>query len=60
MFTIMCPYCGVKASLSLLEPVYRGPFRCWKCKEAFLIEVENEALKSWKSISEEELEEYLE
>ena len=60
MFVIPCPRCGANTSLALLEPVYQGAFRCWKCREAFLIEVENETLKSWRTITEEELEEYME
>jgi transposase-like protein len=60
MFTIACPQCGVNTSLSFLEPIYRGPFRCWKCRGAFLIELENEALKSWRPMTEEELNDYME
>jgi len=60
MFIIPCPRCGANTRLSFLEPVYEGPFRCWKCQEAFLVAVESGVLKSWRPISEEELEKYLE
>jgi hypothetical protein len=60
MFQIVCPQCGASTSLSFLEPVYEGPFRCWKCKEAFLITIENGVVKSSSPITEEELEKYME
>jgi hypothetical protein len=60
MFVILCPHCRADTKLSFLEPVYEGPFRCWKCKEAFLVAVESGVLKSWRPISEEQLEKCLE
>ena len=55
---IQCPGCGAETSLSLDEPTYEGPFRCWKCRGPFLIIIDSKGLKSYKPISEEELEEY--
>jgi len=60
MFAIQCPSCGVSANFSLAEPVYQGPFRCWKCKGVFIVTIENEELKSFELITEEELEKYME
>jgi len=60
MFTIQCAGCGAETSISLVEASYNGPFRCWKCKGAFEIKIENEELKSCKAISEQELEKYTE
>jgi len=60
MFTIQCAGCGAEASMSLAEATYNGPFRCWKCKGAFVITIENEELRACKPISEEELEKYVE
>ena len=60
MFTIKCASCGAETSMSLDEPIYNGPFRCWKCKAAFEIKIENEELKSCKAISEQEFEKYIE
>ena len=60
MFTIQCAGCGAETSMSLEESTYNGPFRCWKCKGAFIITIENEELKSCEAISEEEFEKYIE
>ena len=60
MFVIQCAGCGAETSMSLAEATYNGPFRCWKCKGAFEIKIENEELKSCKVISEHEFEKYIE
>jgi len=60
MFIIKCPKCGAETSLSLNEPTYEGPFRCWKCRRAFLVIIDSEGVISYKRISEEELEKYSE
>jgi len=54
MITIECPKCNTKGSQSLLEPDYEGPFRCWKCRELFVITIEGNQVKSWKPLTEEE------
>lgn len=58
MFNIQCPRCGTETSLSLTESLYEGPYRCWKCGGLFLIRIEDRELKSYKPLSEEELEKY--
>ena len=55
MITIQCPSCGTAGSQSLLEPNYRGPYRCWKCRELFSIRIENNEVKSLEPITEEQL-----
>lgn len=60
MFVVRCPRCGAGTSVLLAESIYEGPFRCWKCKGAFLVRIEDEELKSCEPISEEELEQYIE
>jgi hypothetical protein len=57
MITIKCPSCGTVGSQSLLEPNYRGPYRCWKCRELFLIRIENNQVTSWEPINEARLKE---
>ena len=54
MFKIKCPSCQADTSLSMVQPSYRGSYRCWKCKALFTIEVENNALKSCKPLSQED------
>ena len=60
MFVVQCPSCGADTSLSFAESTYDGPFRCWKCRGAFIITIKNEELRTCKPISEEELEKYIE
>ena len=55
MITIECPKCGTAGSQSLLKPDYVGPYRCWKCRELFTIKIENNQVKSWESLTEEQL-----
>jgi len=53
---IKCPACQTEGSMSLLESSYQGPYRCWKCRAIFTIEMKNNELKSCQPLSEEELE----
>lgn len=56
MIKITCPQCGVDGSISLLEPNYQGPYKCWKCRTLFSLQLEDNKLKSCEPISEEEFE----
>ena len=49
-----CPGCQAETTMSLVEPLYTGPFRCWKCRTLFTIELKDNKLTSWESLSEEE------
>ena len=51
---IRCPRCQTEGSFSLADPIYEGPYRCWKCKDLFTIRIENNALKSCEPLSQEE------
>jgi hypothetical protein len=42
--------------MSMLEDSYQGPYRCWKCRGVFTIQVENDELKSCEPLSQEEFE----
>jgi len=53
---IKCAKCGTEGSLSLSDPSYQGPYRCWKCRELFTIKLENNELKSCEPLSQEEFE----
>jgi len=55
---IQCPRCGAKTRLYFIDPVYEGPYRCWKCKGLFRIRTEDNELKSCEPLSEEEFEKY--
>ncbi len=53
---VKCPKCNTEGSLSLVESIYQGPYRCWKCRELFTIRLENNELKSCEPLSQEEFE----
>jgi uncharacterized Zn finger protein len=53
---IKCPKCGTEGSLSLVQPIYEGPYRCWKCKELFTIKIVGNKLESLEPLSLEEFE----
>jgi len=42
--------------MSLSQPTYEGPYRCWKCKENFLIKIVGNNLESLEPLSLEEFE----
>jgi len=51
---IKCPACQTEGSLSLVESSYRGPYKCWKCRELFTIVLEKNEVKSCEPLTEEE------
>ena len=51
---IKCPECDTEGSMSLVQPSYRGPYRCWKCRGLFTIEMVKNELKSCEPLSQEE------
>ena len=55
MIKITCPKCSAVGSISLADPSYQGPFKCWKCKELYSISIYNNKLQSLNPINEEEL-----
>lgn len=52
---IKCTECGTEGNLSLTDPVYQGPYRCWKCRALFTIRIENNELKACEPLTEAEL-----
>jgi hypothetical protein len=59
MFKIWCPDCSAETSISLDQSVYKGPFRCWKCRGLFRVVIENRELQAYEPLTEKELEEEL-
>jgi len=56
MFIIKCPSCGTEAAISLVESVYEGPYRCWKCRGLFTVRIVDEELQTCEPLSEEDFE----
>lgn len=54
MIKIKCPECETEGSISLADKIYEGPYRCWKCRGLFTINIENDMLKSCEPLSQEE------
>jgi hypothetical protein len=40
--------------MSFIESSYSGPYRCWKCRALFIIELKNNEVIFCKPLSEEE------
>jgi hypothetical protein len=58
MAKITCPKCHTDGFMSLLDPIYRGPYRCWKCRENFLISMRDNELTSCESMTQEEFDRF--
>ena len=51
---IKCAKCDTEGTISLADPSYEGPYRCWKCGALFTIKLEDSELKSCEPLSQEE------
>ena len=51
---IKCPECQAEGKMSLADLSYKGPYRCWKCRALFTINIEDNELKSCEPLSQEE------
>jgi len=56
MLKVKCPECNTEGSISLVESNYDGPYRCWKCRGLITIKIEDNELKSWEPLSQEDFE----
>jgi hypothetical protein len=54
LVTITCQECEAEGRFSVLDQVYNGPYKCWKCRQLFYIELEGKNLKSCRILGEEE------
>jgi phage FluMu protein Com len=54
--TITCPECNTVGRFSVLEHTYEGPYKCWKCRQLFFIQIEGEEVKTCRLLGEEEFE----
>ena len=43
---IKCSKCGADNTFSLSDPMYVGPFKCYKCHTVYKITLEHNVLKS--------------
>jgi hypothetical protein len=56
LMKITCPACQKEGTISLLENDYKGPYRCWKCRGLFTIDIHNTKVLSCEPLSEEDYE----
>jgi hypothetical protein len=54
MIEIKCPNCESVGKMSLVQPIFQGPYRCWKCRSLFTILIANKRLQSLEPLSEED------
>ncbi len=46
LIKITCITCGADGNMSLSDAGYKGPYKCWKCREMLAIEIADNELKS--------------
>jgi hypothetical protein len=56
LMNITCPACQKEGTISLLEPDYNGPYRCWKCRGLFTMNIHNNKVLACEPLSEEDYE----
>jgi hypothetical protein len=54
LMKIKCPACQTDGSISLVEPDYEGPYKCWKCRALFTIVLKSNKLMSCEPLTEEQ------
>ena len=54
MIKIVCTKCKTEGSISLIDLIYEGVYRCWKCREPFMMRIADNEVKSLQPISQEE------
>lgn len=52
--TITCPECKTEGRFSILEQTYEGPYKCWKCRQMFYIELDGQEVKTCRLLGDEE------
>jgi DNA-directed RNA polymerase subunit RPC12/RpoP len=55
LMKIKCPECQNEGTISLLENDFTGPYRCWKCRALYTINIHNGKVLSCEPLSEESL-----
>jgi hypothetical protein len=54
LIKIKCTKCNTEGTISLADPTYEGPYRCWKCRGLFTVKLHNNQLISCEPLTEEE------
>ena len=54
---IICPSCQTQGQFSVEGGNYKGPYRCWKCRTLYTLDMVNSKVVSLQPLTEEELKE---
>ncbi len=54
---IICPSCQTLGQFSVEGGNYKGPYRCWKCRTLYTLDMANSEVVSLQPLTEKELEE---
>ena len=54
---ITCPSCQTTGQFSTSGGDYKGPYRCWKCKALYAVEIKNGKMISCQPMAEKKLNE---
>lgn len=54
MISIKCPKCTMEGKMSLVDPNYNGPYKCWSCRALFTLQIKNDEVVSCEPLSQEE------
>ena len=55
MAKVVCPHCNNESYFSLVQPSYRGPYRCTQCHATFNVVIENDEVKSAQLINQQDV-----
>ena len=56
--TITCPSCKTDGKLSLVDPHFDGPYKCWKCKEVFRLRMDHGTVEDLSPMTAEEQQQF--
>jgi hypothetical protein len=56
---IKCPKCNTEGTFSVSDPVFDGPYKCWKCKEVFRLRMEHGQVTTIEAMSQEQMEQFM-
>ena len=55
MLKIKCPQCGGEGGMSLAQADFKGPYRCWQCRNLYTITIKGKELVEIEPLSQQEL-----
>ena len=54
---IVCPSCQTLGQFSVDGGNFKGPYRCWKCRTLYILDMVNSAVVSLQPLTDEEFKE---